>query len=107
MATEGCQQVPASSSKDKSPVPPPPPPVKPALLLRNFQIQFVIGLLDRVGVPPRGTDVSGCRIVAKVKVLGLSEDAVKAIWEMRFTVAMRKHSKAIAERAGLLDITEA
>ena len=105
MATEGCQQVRASSSKDKSPVPP--PPVKPALLLRNFQIQFVIGLLDRVGVPPRGTDVSGCRIVAKVKVLGLSEAAVKAIWEMRFTVAMRKHSKAVAERAGLLDSTEA
>ena len=103
MATEGCRQVPASSSKDKSPVPP--PPVKLALLLRNFQIQFVIGLLDRVGVPPRGTDVSGCRIVAGV--LGLSEDRVKGIWEMRFTVAMRKHSKAVAERAGLLDSTEA
>ena len=86
-------------------VPSHPPPVKPALLLRNFQIQFVLGLLDRVGVPPRGTDVSGCRIVAGV--LGLSEAAVKAIWEMRFTVAMRKHSKAIAKRAGLLDITEA
>ena len=81
------------------------PPVKPALLLRNFQIQFVLGLLDRIGVPPRGTDVSGCRIVAGV--LGLSEDAVKGIWEMRFTVAMRKHSKAIAKRAGLLDTTEA
>ena len=81
------------------------PPVKPALLLRNFQIQFVIGLLDRVGVPPQGTDVSGCRIVAKV--LGLSEYRVKGIWEMRFTAEMRKHSKAIAKRAGLLDTTEA
>ena len=37
----------------------------------------------------------------------LSEDAVKGIWEMRFTAEMRKHSKAIAERAGLLDSTEA
>ena len=45
--------------------------------------------------------------MAEVKVLGLSEAAVKAIWEMRFTVAMRKHSKAVAERAGLLDSTEA
>ena len=94
-------------AKIKVPSHPPPPPVKPALLLRNFQIQFVIGLLDRVGVPPRGTDVSGCRIVAKVKVLGLSEAAVKVIWEMRFTAAMRKHSKAVAERTGLLDTTEA
>ena len=81
------------------------PPVKPALLVRNLQIQFVIGLLDRVGVPPQGTYVSGCRIVADI--LGLSEDAVKVIWESRFTADMRKHSKAIAERAGLHDITEA
>ena len=80
------------------------PPVKPALLLRDLQIHFVIGLLDRVGVKPRGTYVSGCRIVAVI--LGLSEDAVKAILKKRFTAEMRKHSKAIAERARLLDSTE-
>ena len=80
-------------------------PVKPALLVRNLQIQFVIGLLDRVGIPPQGTFVSGFGIVAEA--VGLSEDAVKVIWETRFTADMRKHSKAIAERAGLLDTTEA
>ena len=80
-------------------------PVKPALLVRNLQIQFVIGLLDRVGIPPQGTFVSGFGIVAEA--VGLSEDGVKVIWESRFTAEMRKHSKAIAERAELLDTTEA
>ena len=80
-------------------------PVKPALLLRDLQIQFVIGLLERVGVRPRGKYVSGCRIVGEV--IGLSPGRVKSIWEMRFTAAMRKHSKAVAERTGLLDTTEA
>ena len=81
------------------------PPVKPALLLRNLQIQFVIGLLDRIGIPPQGTFVSGFGIVAEA--VGLSENAVKVIWETRFTADMRKHSKAMAERAELLDTTEA
>ena len=80
-------------------------PVNPALLLRNLLIQVVIGLLDRLRVPPQGTYVSGCRIVGEV--IGLREDSVKGIWEMRFTAAMRKHSKAVAERTGLLDTTEA
>ena len=80
-------------------------PVKPALLVRNLQIQFVIGLLGRVGVPPQGTPVSGFGIVAEA--VGLSEDSVKVIWETHFTADMRKHSKAIAERAELLDTTEA
>ena len=39
-------------------------------------------------------------------VLGLSENTVKRIWEMRFTHEMRKHSEAIAERIGLIDTTE-
>ena len=80
-------------------------PVKPALLVRNLQIQFVIGLLDRVGIPPQGTPVSGFGIVAEA--VGLSEDSVKVIWETHFTADMRKHSKAMAERAELLDTTEA
>ena len=79
-------------------------PIKPAILLRNLQMQFVIGLLKRVRVPPRGTYVSGCRMVGDV--LGLSENTVKRIWEMRFTHEMRKHSEAIAERIGLIDTTE-
>ena len=29
-------------------------PLNPAILLRNFQIQFVIGFLDRVGIRPLG-----------------------------------------------------
>ena len=80
-------------------------PVIPGLLMRDLQINFVIGLLERVEVKPRGTHVSGCRIVAEV--VGLSEYRVKSIWEMRFTVSVTKHSKAVAERAGLLDTTEA
>ena len=79
-------------------------PLKPAILLRNFQIQFVIGFLDRVGIRPLGKHVSGCRIVGEV--LGLSESTVKGISGKRFTVEMRKHSAAIAERTVLLDTTE-
>ena len=78
-------------------------PLKPAILLRNFQIQFVIGFLDRVGVSPLGTHLSGCRIVGEA--LDLSEDTVNKIREMSFTVEMEKYSKAIAERTGLLDTT--
>ena len=80
-------------------------PLNPAILLRNLQIQFVIGFLDRVGIRPLGKSVSGCRIVADV--LGMSEYSVKRIWEKRFTVEMRKHSEAIAELTGLLDTTTA
>ena len=75
-------------------------PVNPATLQRDIQIQIVIGLLQRVGIKPRGTYVSGCRIVAKALNPELGEDTVKDIWEMKFTYAMRKHSKAIAERTG-------
>ena len=98
LAGVGCGITPRQKSS-------PTPPVKPALLLRNLHIQFVIGLLQRVRVPPRGKYVSGCRIVADV--LGLSENTVKGIWEMRFTHEMRKHSEAIAKRIGLIDTTEA
>ena len=80
-------------------------PIKPALLLRNLQIQFVIQLLTRVGIRPRGTRVSGCDIVGVA--LGLSEDTVKGIWGMKFTVEMRRQSQAVAQRLGLTDSTEA
>ena len=42
---------------------PPQRPVTLATLLRNLQIQVTIEILRMVGVPPSGTDVSGCRIV--------------------------------------------
>ena len=78
-------------------------PVKPAILIRNLHIQFVVGLLKGVSIRPRGAKVSGCEIVGYV--LGLSEDSIKGILRMRFTEAMMKHSEAIAKRTGLLDTT--
>ena len=41
-------------------------PVTLATLLRHLQIQVTIEILRMVGVPPSGTDVSGCRIVSEV-----------------------------------------
>ena len=60
-------------------------------------------MLGRVGVRPRGSDVSGCCIVSNT--LGLSEDTVTRIWKARvgkrpFVPVMQKYSKAIAERNG-------
>ncbi len=56
-------------------------PVRPALLRRDLKIQLTIEVLDRVGVPPRGRDVSGCRIAKEALEpseddMGLSEDSV-------------------------------
>ena len=83
-------------------------PIKPALFLRNLQIQFVIGLLQRVQIPPLGSDqigLSGCRIVGEV--LDLEQETVKGIWEMPFTVEMKRQSRAVSERLGLDDTTKA
>ena len=99
----------------------PVPPYRPTIpdrLKRDIHIQFTIGLLERLGIPPYGTDVSGCRIVSEAllelsdsglvpKALGLSEGAVERIWkectwkEGAFEDVMRKYSEAIAERSGL------
>ena len=78
-------------------------PVNPAQIARDMQIQFVIEVLDRIGIKPNGSDVSGCRIVAEV--LGLSEDTVTRTWKARvqkgpFVSVMQKQMKAIAERNG-------
>ena len=83
---------------------PPNRPVSPATLLRDLQIQFTILVLYRIGVSPRGSSVSGCRIVSEA--LGLSEETVKRTWKERiwrrsFGLVMKKHSKAIATRTGL------
>ena len=78
-------------------------PANPAQLARDMQIQFVIEVLDRIGIKPNGSVVSGCRIVSEV--LGLSEDTVRrtwkaCIWRRSFMPAMRKYSEGIAERNG-------
>ena len=75
--------------------------------MRDVQIEVTIGLLERVGIRPYGTDVSGCRIVAEALEPEFSEGHVKRIWEGRiwkegaFEDVMCKHSKAIAKRTGL------
>ena len=89
---------------------PPHRPVNPAHLLRDLQIQFTLELLRRVGVRPRGSPVSGCRIVAEAfKLLEGTEDTEdtvvriwkEGIWKRPFEDVMRKYSKAIAKRTGL------
>ncbi len=83
---------------------PPHRPANPAQLKRDIHIQFTIEVLKSIGAPPRGSLVSGCRIVAEA--LGLPEDTVERIWKAcswrkSFVPVMQKHSKAIAERTGL------
>ena len=99
------------------PVPPHRPTI-PDRLKRDIYIQFTIRLLEGLGIPPYGTDVSGCRIASEAllelsdsglvpKALGLFEDTVTRIWKGRiwkegaFKDVMRKLPKAIAERNGL------
>ena len=81
-------------------------PLNMAWLLRDFQIQFVILVLCRLGVPPSGSAdrVSACRIAAEA--LGISEDSARRIWKHRiwrkpFAFLVRKYSRDIAERTGL------
>ena len=79
-------------------------PPNTAQFERDMHIQFAIAVLERVGVWPRGRDVSGCRIVSEAS--GLSEGTVERIWKActwrkSFVSVMRKHSKAIAIRTGL------
>ena len=88
---------------DAQPIPPQ-RPANPAQLAYEMQIQFTIEILRRLGVPPRGTPVSGCGIVAEA--MGISEATVVRIWKQctwrtSFLPAMRKYSKAIAIRTGL------
>ncbi len=80
-------------------------PVDPATLVRDMHLQFAIEVLHRVGVKPRGSSVSGCRMVSEA--LGIPEETVRRIWKecpwrTSLVPAMRKYSKAIAERTGPL-----
>ena len=78
-------------------------PANPAQLAYEMHVQFPIALLERLGVPPRGTTVSGCRIVAEA--MGIPEATVVRIWKQctwrtSFLPTMRKYSEAIASRHG-------
>ena len=78
-------------------------PANPAQLARDMQIQCVIEVLDRIGIKPNGSDVSGCRIVSEV--LRVPEDRVTRIWKAciwrrSFMPVMRKYSEGITERNG-------
>ena len=89
-----------------------PPPRKPlprgrqriaVHLLRNLQVQLVIELLDRLGIPPRGTYRSGCRIAGEI--VGVGEDTAELIWKQRiwtpqFASILREHSRDMARRTG-------
>ena len=79
-------------------------PANPSQLAYEMQIQFTIEILQRLGVPPRGTPVSGCGIVAEA--MGIPEATVVRIWKQctwrtSFLPAMRQYSEAIAKRHGL------
>ena len=85
-------------------------PANPAQIARDMQIQFVIEVLDRIGIKPNGSKVSGCRIVADV--LRVPEDRVTRIWKAciwrrSFMPVMRKYSEGIAERNGPFHTTKA
>ena len=85
-------------------------PVNWAHLERDFQVHFIIEVLSRVGVPPRGIYVSGCRIVSEA--IELSEETVIRIWKERawkrsFEPELRKYVEATAARTGLYYTTEA
>ena len=98
---------------DRKPLPPY-RPVKLDHVRRDLKIQLTIAVLERFGLPPRGSPYSGCSIVTEVMEgsednEGLSEETVgriwkERIWEQPFQRVVRKHSKAIAERTGLSEL---
>ena len=78
-------------------------PANPAQVAYEMHVQFPIELLQWLGVQPRGTRVSGCRIVAEA--MNIPEDTVVRIWKQctwrtSFLPTMRKYSKDIAIRHG-------
>ena len=83
---------------------PPHRPAEPEQLLREIKIRIAIEVLRSVGIPPMGTLVSGCRIVAEA--LDSFEDTVTRIWKRPFELMMRQHMKATAERNGPFHTTE-
>lgn len=79
-------------------------PVTYQKLVRDYQIQFVIEILRRLGLRPQGGFVSGCSVVSEA--LDLSDSAVVGIWQRRlekgsFEPVLRKLVVDMAERTGL------
>ena len=79
-------------------------PADPAKLKVDIHLQFAVAVLERVGIRPQGTSVSGCSIVAGVT--GFSEDTVvrtwkECTWRTSFDRVMQKYAKAIAMRTGM------
>ena len=71
--------------------------------LRDIQVQFVIEILFRLGMPLRARDRSAFRAVADI--IGKTEWDVEFIWKKRvgtkhFPVTLQKQSRAIAKRTG-------
>ena len=71
-------------------------PTKLGYLGRNVKAQLCLKMLRRVGVPPTGNRVSGCRIVAEV--LGISEDQVRRIWITPTWPAIRRVLEIVVKR---------
>ena len=44
-------------------------PLNPDRLRRDMHMQFAIVILEKVGVPPQGSPVSGCHIVSEASGL--------------------------------------
>ena len=93
---------------DRKPLPPH-RPVELDLAPRDLKIQITIAVLERLGVPPRGSPYSGCSIVTEVLEdsednEGLAEETVARIWNHPFQREIQKHSKAIAELTGLSEL---
>ena len=99
------QKVAAGRLQRPDPQPiPPHRPANPAQVAYEMHVQFTIEILRRLGVPPRGTPVSGCGIVAEAMVI--PEARVVRIWNQctwrkSFLPAMQKYSEATAIRHGL------
>ena len=86
---------------------PPQRPANPTQVAYQMQVQFTIEVLDRLGVPPQGSPISGCGIVAEAMEMDISEGTVVSIWKKcpwrkSFLPAIRKYSRDIAIRHGLI-----
>ena len=79
-------------------------PANPAQVAYEMQVQFTIEILQWLGVRPRGTQVSGCRMVSEA--MNIPEDTVVRIWKQctwrkSYVPTMKKHAEGVAIRHGL------
>ena len=91
---------------DPQPIPPH-RPANPAQVAYEMHVQFTIEILAWLGVPPQGVFVSGCGVVAEAMEMDISEATVVSIWKKcpwrkSFLPAIRKYSRAIDIRHGLI-----